>query len=289
MITQPAMIGILCSRVRVEEKALFAALRRRAIPFERLDEDLIKFPIGSPFPNAPDVVLDRSIHHGRSLYALTLLQAAGIPTVNRPRVARICGDKILTTAALARAGLPGPKNGVAFTREAALDAIEAMGYPVVLKPMVGSWGRLLAKINDRDAAEAVLEHKEVLGSYQHGIFYIQEYVDKPGRDIRAIVVGDRTIGAIYRRSEHWITNTARSGQATVCEVTPEIDQLCLKAAAAVGGGFLSVDLLEHADGLLVNELNYTPEFHGFMDATAIPVADHVIDYVQQVGAREAVA
>jgi len=137
MITQPLMVGILCSRVRVEEKALFEALRRRAIPFERLDEDRIKFAIGSPFPHA-GVVLDRSIHHGRSLYALTLLNAAGVPTVNRAKVARICGDKILTTAALARAGLPVPKTVVTFTREAALEAIEAMGYPVVLKPMVGS-------------------------------------------------------------------------------------------------------------------------------------------------------
>ncbi|TME46313.1 MAG: 30S ribosomal protein S6--L-glutamate ligase, partial [Chloroflexi bacterium] len=95
--------------------------------------------------------------------------------------------------------------------------------------------------------------------------------------------------AIYRSSDHWITNTARNGTASVCEVTPEIDELSQKAAAAVGGGFLSVDLLEHPDGLLVNELNYTPEFHGFMAATGIPVADHVIDYVQQVGATEAVA
>ena len=288
MITQPIMVGILCSRVRVEEKALFEALRRRHIPFERLDEDRIKFSIGNGFPH-PGVVLDRSIHHGRSLYALTLLNVARVPTVNRAKVARICGDKILTTAALARAGLPVPKTVVTFTREAALEAIEAMGYPVVLKPMVGSWGRLLAKINDRDAAEAVLEHKETLGSYQHGIFYIQEYVNKPQRDIRAIVVGNQTIGAIYRSSDHWITNTARNGTASVCEVTPEIDELSQKAAAAVGGGFLSVDLLEHPDGLLVNELNYTPEFHGFMAATGIPVADHVIDYVQQVGATEAVA
>jgi len=282
------MIGILCSRVRVEEKALFEALRRRGTPFERLDEDRIQFAIGAAIPH-PDVVLDRSIHHGRSLYALTLLNVARVPTVNRARVARICGDKILTTAALAKAGLPVPKTVVTFTREAALEAIEAMGYPVVLKPMVGSWGRLLAKINDRDAAEAVLEHKEVLGSYQHGIFYIQEYVNKPQRDIRAIVIGDRTIGAIYRRSDHWITNTARNGKASVCEVTPEIDQLCRKAAAAVGGGFLSVDLLEHPDGLLVNELNYTPEFHGFMDATGIDVADQVIDYVDEIATKPAVA
>ena len=178
---------------------------------------------------------------------------------------------------------------VAFTRDAALDAIEKMGYPVVLKPMVGSWGRLLAKINDRDAAEAVLEHKETLGSYQHGIFYIQEYVHKPERDIRAIVMGDQTIGAIYRTADHWITNTARTGQASPCPITPELHALCQEAAAAVGGGFLAVDLLEHESGLLVNEINYTPEFHGFMSATAIPVPDLLIDYLLRVHETEAVA
>src|SRR5436309_11533633 len=257
MITQPVMVGILCSRVRVEEKALFETLRRRAIPFERLDEDRLQFAIGNGFPH-PGVLVDRPVRHARSLYALTLLKAARVPTVNRAKVARICGDKILTTAALARAGRPVPKTVVTFTREAALEAIEAMGYPVVLKPMVGSWGRLLAKINDRDAAEAVLEHKETLGSYQHGIFYIQEYVNKPARDIRAIVVGDRTLGAIYRRSDHWITNTARTGQASACEVTPEIDQLCRKAASAVGGGFHSVDLLQHDRGVRGNGVSDAP-------------------------------
>jgi [lysine-biosynthesis-protein LysW]---L-2-aminoadipate ligase len=282
------MIGILCGRIRVEEKALFESLRRRAIPFERIDEDRLQLAVGGDMPGM-DVVLDRSIHHGRSMYSLALLNAAGIPTVNSGRVAQICGDKILTSSALAAAGVPVPKTVIAFTREAALEAIEQMGYPVVLKPMVGSWGRLLAKINDRDAAEAVLEHKETLGSYQHGIFYIQEFVRKPERDIRAIVIGDQTVGAIYRTAEHWITNTARTGQASPCPVTPAIHELCQQAAAAVGGGFLAVDLLEHKDGVLVNELNYTPEFHGFMRATAIPVADLVIDYLQQVRKAEAVA
>jgi [lysine-biosynthesis-protein LysW]---L-2-aminoadipate ligase len=282
------MIGILCGRIRVEEKALFESLRRRAIPFERIDEDRLQLPVGGDIPGI-DVVLDRSIHHGRSMYSLALLNAAGIPTVNSGRVAQICGDKILTSSALAAAGVPVPKTVIAFTRDAALEAIEQMGYPVVLKPMVGSWGRLLAKINDRDAAEAVLEHKETLGSYQHGIFYIQEFVRKPERDIRAIVIGDQTVGAIYRTAEHWITNTARTGQASPCPVTPAIHELCQQAAAAVGGGFLAVDLLEHEDEVLVNELNYTPEFHGFMRATGIPVADLVIDYLQQVRKAEAVA
>jgi [lysine-biosynthesis-protein LysW]---L-2-aminoadipate ligase len=275
------VIGILCGRVRVEEKALFAALRRRGADFDRLDEEQVRFPIGGP-PPPFDVVLDRSIHHGRSMYAMTLLNEVGIPTVNSGRVAQVCGDKILTSAALAAAHLPIPQTTVAFTREAALAAIEAMGYPVVLKPMVGSWGRLLAKINDRDAAEAVLEHKETLGSYQHGIFYIQDFVNKPERDIRALVVDARMVGAIYRRADHWITNTARSGEAQPCPPTPEIERLAVAAARAVGGGFLAVDLLEHPGGLLVNEVNYTPEFRGFMEATGIDVASEVIDYVESV-------
>ncbi len=275
-------VGVLCSRVRVEEKALFEAMRRRGVAFERLDEDTLQLPIGGPLP-AYSVVLDRSIHHGRSLYALSLLNAGGVKTVNSATVAQICGDKILTSAALAAAGLPIPKTVVTFNREAALAAIETMGYPVVLKPMVGSWGRLLAKINDRDAAEAVLEHKETLGSYQHGIFYIQEYVAKPQRDIRAIVIGDETIGAMYRSADHWITNTARTGQARPCPLTPEIDQLARQAAAAVGGGALAVDLLEHPSGLLVNEINYTMEFRGFVEATGIDVADRIVAFVLQVG------
>ncbi len=131
----------------------------------------------------------------------------------------------MTSAALARDGVPQPHNATAFTPEAALEAIEAFGYPVVLKPVVGSWGRLLAKINDRDAAEAVLEHKSTLGSVQHSVFYIQEYIEKPGRDIRAIVIGDRVLTAMYRKSEHWITNTARGGEGELCPITPEIEDL----------------------------------------------------------------
>jgi [lysine-biosynthesis-protein LysW]--L-2-aminoadipate ligase len=160
---------------------------------------------------------------------------------------------------------------------------------VVLKPSVGSWGRLVAKVNDREAAEALLEHKEVLGSYHHSIFYIQEFVAKPGRDIRSFVIGDRTVGAIYRYAEHWITNTARGGRAENCPVTPEIDQLSRAAARAVGGGVLAVDLLERPDGtLLVNEVNYTMEFRNSVPVTGVAIPDLVVDYVLDV-ARNGVA
>ena len=282
-------IGLLLSRVRVEEKWLIASLEHKGVDFERLDDGCLNFDVTLPSSNWQqyDTVLERSISFSRGLYATTVLNALGIPTVNMAHVARTCGDKLATSVALAKAGLAQPRIKIAFTAQAALDAIEELGYPVVLKPVVGSWGRLLSKINDRDAAEAILEHKETLGSYQHSVFYIQEYVEKPGRDIRAIVVGDQTVCAIYRKSEHWITNTARGGLGEVCEITPELNEICISAANAVGGGVLAVDLLEDPHkGYLVNEVNHTLEFHTLAPTTGIDIADIIIDYTIALAKRE---
>ncbi|NJN43595.1 MAG: lysine biosynthesis protein LysX [Anaerolineae bacterium] len=251
---------------------------------ERLDDRAISFNLQEPAHwQTFDAVLERSISYNSGLYTLRILNTWGIPTVNTAAVAEACGDKLVTSALLAKAGIPQPHNIAAFSPVSALEAIEQFGYPVVLKPVVGSWGRLLAKINDRDAAEAILEHKATLGSVQHSVFYIQEFIEKPGRDIRAIVVGDRVLTAIYRKSEHWITNTARGGEGEPCPITSEIEALCLGAAQAMGGGVLAVDLVEHPDrGLLVNEINHTMEFHTAQPVSSVDIADEIVHYVTEV-------
>lgn len=275
-------VGILCSRIRVEEKLLFDALERRGVSYDLLDDRELVLDMGAQGFQY-DVILERCINHSRALYALRILEDWGLRCVNSYRVADTCGNKLLTTSALMRAGVPSPRTLVAFTPESAIRAIEELGYPVVLKPAIGSWGRLLSKINDREAAEAVLEHKEVLGTYHHSIFYIQEYIPKPQRDIRAFVVGDRTIAAIYRESAHWITNTARGGLASNCPITPELDELCVRAAQAVGGGVLAVDVLEDPErGLLVNEVNYTMEFRNSIAPTGVDIPGRVVDYLLEV-------
>ena len=277
--------GMLLSRVRVEEKWLLEAMAKRGMEFERIDDREANFDLNQAdhWKNF-DVVLERSLSFMRGLYATQILNAWGIPTVNMSNVAATCGDKLTTSAALTHANIPQPRVKVAFTPEAAIEAIEDLGYPVVLKPTVGSWGRLLAKINDRDAAEAILEHKDTLGSYQHSVFYIQEYIQKPGRDIRAMVVGDQTVCAIYRSASHWITNTARGGQGESCPITPELNDLCVAAAKAVGGGVLAIDLLEDPNrGFLVNEVNHTMEFHTLAPMTGIDVPGIIVDYTLAVG------
>lgn len=283
-------IGVLLSRVRVEEKWLFDALDKRGVEYDRLDDREIKFDITQREKwQQYDAVLERSISFARGLYATQILNSWGVPTINDSQVAAICGDKLTTTLMLEKARVPQPLVKVAFTPEAALSAIEEMGYPVVLKPVVGSWGRLLSKINDREAAEAILEHKETLGSYQHSIFYIQEFITKPGRDIRAFVVGNETVCAIYRSSPHWITNTARGGQGMVCPVTPALNAICVAAAKAVGGGVLAIDVLEDPQrGYLVNEVNHTMEFHTTVPTTGVDIPGMIVDYTLKV-ARKKVA
>ena len=278
-------VAVMFSRVRVEEKWIFSALENRGVSFERINDSEAIFDLSRPQDwQKYDVILARNLSYGRGLSALQILNGWGIPTINSARVAEICGNKLTTTSAFEQAGIPQPRTLVAFTPESALEAIETLGYPVVLKPVVGSWGRMLSKINDRDAAEAVLEHKVTLGSYQHSIFYIQEYVEKPDRDIRAFVIGDRTVCAIYRYSPHWITNTARGASGGICPVTSELDDLCVRAAQAVGSGVLAVDIIEHPEhGYLVNEINHTMEFHTTVPLTGIDLPGLLVDYVIEVG------
>ena len=271
-------VGFLYTRLRVEEKHLLDEFEKHS------DVEVVRINDGNSFfdinqlPEQVDVLFERSISYSRGLYISRIFEAHGMPVVNSSAVAERCGDKYVTSQILAQNGIPTPRVYMAFDEESALSAIEAMGYPCVLKPVVGSWGRLLAKVENRHMAESLIEHKATLG-VNHQVFYIQEYINKPGRDIRAFVIGDECICAIYRSSENWITNTARGGVATNCPVTDEIAELCQRAAQAVGGGLLALDLFETENGLTINEINHTMEFRNSITTTGVNIPEKMVDYV----------
>ncbi len=284
-------VGLVCSRVRVEEKLLLEAFsRRRNVELVRVDDGRFDAPLTQPRrvaePTATllrcDVVLLRSLSHARQVTIARVLAAWGVATVNRAQVLDTCGDKLQTTLALEAAGVPTPAARVAFTVEAGLDAVDALGYPCVVKPVTGSWGRLVSRVNDRDGAEAILEHKVELGGALHRVLYLQAHVAKPGRDLRAFVIGGQTVAAIGRRSSHWVTNTARGAVAEPVVVSPELDDVCRRASAAVGGGALAVDLLESSEGLLVNEINGTMEFRNSVGPTGVDIPDLLVQHVLEV-------
>ncbi len=287
-------IAMIVSRVRLEEKLLLKAFEQRGVRAEVInDGDVVLNPM-KPDPNwlGYDLVLQRSLSSSRAIATLQVLEAWGVPTLNSCQTVATCSDKLRTTLALARAGIPQAEVRIAFSQKASLRAIDEVGYPAVLKPLKGSWGRLASKLNDSEAAEAVLEHRFILGNYPYHTSYVQSYIHKPhDRDIRATVIGDRPIYAIYRSSPHWITNTARGGKSSNCPITPELDDICRRASAAVGGGIVAIDLFETGDGFLVNEVNHNMDFRSSIEPTGVDIPGEVVDYALEVvrelqGARQ---
>jgi [lysine-biosynthesis-protein LysW]--L-2-aminoadipate ligase len=285
----------VASRIRPEEKALLGALRARGIDCVRADgRQLVSGPHADGSPVS--VALLREISATRALYAAEALQRCGVHVINPAEAVALAADKWRTSLALERDGVPTPAFALALTPEAGFEALERFGYPAVVKPLVSSWGRRVTLIRDRETAEAVMEHCTALPSPQAQIIYIQAFVDKPGRDIRAVVVGDDVLGAVFRHSPGWRTNVAQGAETLPCPLTPEVRDTALSAARAIGAEIAGVDLAEDRDGrLLVLEVNTGVEFAGFERAmgsevdVAARIADHVAAQISGALVRELAA
>lgn len=278
------MIGVLHSLIRLDEKMIFSEFEKRNVEFERIDErNLLLNPEEKPFEY--DLVLDRSMSYFNSLMTLAVLNSFGIRAINSYETVSMCGNKMLTSLALARNKVPMPKTLLAGNESKAIEAANELKYPCVMKPLIGSWGRMVSKINDRDAVESIVEHKNVLGNFMHSVHYFQEFIEKNGRDIRAFVVGNEVVAAIYRESDHWITNTARGGKVSNCKVYPELEELALKASNACGSGVLAIDLFELGDELLVNEVNHSMEFKNSVSVTGVNIPGKIVDYAVEEARR----
>jgi [lysine-biosynthesis-protein LysW]--L-2-aminoadipate ligase len=282
-----ASIGLLYDMIRWEEKALIKAANDKGIHITPIDTDNIFLSIKTDGnPDFGDIILQRCVSYYRALHLTAILQGKGKLVINPLNVALTCGNKLLTTLALTKAKVPTPKTVVAFSSESALNALDTVGYPAVLKPVTGSWGRLVALLNDKESAEAIMEDRSYMFPlYQ--IFYIQAKVNRPPRDIRSVVVGDKVIAAIYRYSApgQWKTNTALGGKAVACPITSELEEVSLRAAKAVGGGVLGIDCMESPEGLLVHEINNSVEFKNTVPTTGVDIQGLIIDYAVNLAKR----
>ncbi len=276
----PEKLGILYSQLRQDEQALIAAARRRGVEPVLLHIEEMVFDMQQGVVIAPgdvEVVIERCTEHFAALYALMLLERAEIRTVNSSNVARICGDKLLTTLAFQDAGVWTPRTEITFSAAAAMQSIDDLGYPAMLKPLTGDKGALVARLNDFDAAKAVIEHKDRLGQYDHSIYYLQEYLqNRPGRDIRVFVIGQEVVKAVYLIANKATSSTDDDLTVIDCPLTPEIVRIALAAAQAVGGGVLAVDLIEDGDKLAAIEVDYTIEFSNL--GLSEELAPRIIDY-----------
>jgi len=284
-------VGLLYSRIRRDEKLLLEELRSRGHEVTKIDVRDQRFDLNDPPEpfDAIDVAIDRCLATSRGLYITKFCERYGIPVINSAETAAVCADKVQNSLALDAAGVPTPRTEVTFTKDAALETIESFGYPCVLKPVIGSWGNLMAKLDSKSAAEAVLEHKATLGHYEHKVFYVQEFVEKPGRDIRVLAVDGEPIAGMVRSADHWLTNASRGADTDSFEVDDTVADLVERASDAVGGGLLGIDLMEvgepGSDGeqqYTVHELNHTVEFKALDDAVGdgVDVPGVVVDWLE---------
>lgn len=276
-------VGILFDRIRWEEKELGRQLEMRGASYDMIDAKSQVLPLdASEFSTLPQKILVRCVSFYRGLNVASVYEAHDIEAINSSGILDVCGNKLRTSQLLAKRGIPTPKTVVAYSAECAMQAMETIGFPCVMKPIVGSWGRQVVPIRDRETAEAMIEMREQQTDSMQTIFYIQEMINRPPRDIRCIVVGEELVASVYRYSapENWKTNVALGGRAEECKVTPELEEIVLKAARVVGRGVLGVDLMEKSDSeLVVHEVNGTVEFKGAQSATPYSIAKRIVDYL----------
>ena len=283
-------VSIVCDKVRFEEKALYEKTQSKGIKSKIVDAKTITVGTYSKTKDFPlgDVILQRSVSYYRGLYLTACLEFLGFKVINRFEVGQICGNKLITSIKLAENKIPSPKTQFAFSAESGLESIKKTGFPLVLKPIVGSWGRGIYPLRDLETANMIIEMREEDNSPLSRIYYIQEMIDRPPRDIRCIVIGDQAVTAIYRYSSQseWRTNVARGGNVELAPITKEIEDLALRAAKAVGGGILGVDMMEDKNhGLVVHEINNTVEFRGAATVSKIDIPGEMINYAVRLARK----
>jgi [lysine-biosynthesis-protein LysW]--L-2-aminoadipate ligase len=269
-------------RLRTEEKLLQKNAEELGYETSMIDAKITSFDTDSEPKNYEfgDVVLERCVSYYRGLHFTACLEFMDIPVINKFDVANTCGNKMITSMLLKKNNIPTPKTYFSFSAETALKNFEEIGYPLVIKPIIGSWGRSVIPVKDKDTAEAVIENRQVTDGPQDRIYYLQEMIDRPPRDIRVITIGDQAVSAMYRKSSGGFkTNIALGADPELCEITKEIEDLCEKTSKAVGGGILGIDLMEDKKrGLVVHEVNNTVEFKGLVKVSKKNIPKEMIDY-----------
>jgi len=275
-------IRIVYDRVRSEEKMLEEKAIELGHDTKMIDAKITQINTESKKNDFDfgEVVLERCVSYFRGLHFTACLEFLDVPVINKYEVANNCGNKMITSLLLKKHNVPTPKTYFSFSPEAALKNLERVGYPMVIKPIVGSWGRGVMPLKDRETADAIVEVRELNDGPLDRIYYLQEMVKRPPRDIRVIVVGDQVISAMYRTSSgSFKTNIALGAEPILCEITKELEDICMKASKAVSGGILGVDIMEDEErGLVVHEVNNTVEFKGLAKVSKKNIPKEMIDF-----------
>jgi [lysine-biosynthesis-protein LysW]--L-2-aminoadipate ligase len=274
-------ITALYDTIRLEEKLLIESAKKNDIDLEMIDCKKMFVDLNDK-KNFDGPVLQRCVSYYRNLHSTAAIEGQGTKVVNCLHTGIFAGNKLFTHMLLQKIGVPTPDATVAFSKDSALEALDKNGFPKIIKPTVGSWGRMVSKINDMDSAEGIIDGREAMYPI-HQVHFLEEFVERPPRDIRVIVIGDNVAAAIYRNSGdgNWKTNTHLGGSAEICEITNELEDICIKAKDAVQGDIVGIDLMESNEkGMVVHEINNTTEFRNVVRVTGVDIPKLMLEYVK---------
>ena len=275
-------VCIVFDRLRAEEKMLQKEASELGHDALMLDAKITQINTDSKKEDYDlgDVVLERCVSYFRGLHFTASLEFMDIPVLNKFEVANICGNKMFMTLLLKKNNIPTPKTYFSFSSDSAAENLEKVGFPLVIKPVIGSWGRGVMPLKDKDTMEAVFEIRDITDSPHDRIYYLQELIKRPPRDIRVITVGDEPIAAMYRKSSGGFkTNIALGADPELCNITKEMEDMAVKASKAMGGGILGIDMMEDDEkGLVVHEVNNTVEFKGLARVAHRNIPKEMVEY-----------
>lgn len=283
-------ICIIYDKLRFEEKKIYNDIQQKGFDATLIDGKSLIFDTESSKSDSRfgDIILQRVISYNRGLHLTYCLEQIGLPVVNSFSVSEICGNKLITSLILKKNNVPTPKTTFAFSTESARECMKKLGFPLVVKPIIGSWGRGVYQIKDQSMADMMLESRQENDNSFSRIYYFQELIDRPSRDIRCIVIGDQIVASVFRYSSEneWRTNVAVGGRTEMAPLTSELKEIVLKASNAVGGGILGVDLMEDKErGYLVHEVNNTVEFRGASAACKSDIAGAMTDFLIKISSK----
>ncbi len=275
-------VCIVFDRLRAEEKMLKKEASDLGHDAVMLDAKITQINTDSKKEeyDLGNVVLERCVSYFRGLHFTASLEFLDIPVLNKFEVANICGNKMFMTLLLKKNNIPTPKTYFSFSSESAAENLEKVGFPLVIKPVIGSWGRGVMPLKDKDTMEAVFEIRDITDSPHDRIYYLQELIKRPPRDIRVITIGDEPIAAMYRKSSGGFkTNIALGADPELCEITKEMEDMAVKASKAMGGGILGIDMMEDDQkGLVVHEVNNTVEFKGLARVSKRNIPKEMVEF-----------
>ncbi|AGO60448.1 RimK family alpha-L-glutamate ligase [Ferroplasma acidarmanus] len=271
------MLTFIYDSISWEEKELIKGLQSEGVKLNLVNaKDNALNLTGKLDFGGPAII--RCMSSRRSLYYSYILESHGIKTINSFNTCNIAGNKVFTTSYLYKNGIKTPETSVSFSHDNALSTADNIGYPVVFKPASGSWGRMISLLENENIAETVFSMNDMVNENS---YYLQKYVNRPPRDVRAIVVGDNISATIYRYSgEGWKTNLALGGKVEKAVLSGSQLDMLIKVAHLFDPGIIGIDAMETDEGLIVHEINSRVEFKGASKVYGNKIINDIVQYLK---------